>query len=112
MEDVFPFKDHNTQSVPHTTPTFQNPMFSPKSDDPIDDTLPKPIILPNPILMDNPEEIVEIPKIQTSGPPVTESVHLRRSNRNTSTPKWLKGFVGPKTSVNSAMYESTYPSFL
>ena len=37
--DVFPFKDHNTQSIPHTTPTFQNPMFSPKSDDPIDDTL-------------------------------------------------------------------------
>ncbi|GKB90102.1 retrovirus-related pol polyprotein from transposon TNT 1-94 [Tanacetum coccineum] len=59
-------------------------------------SLPESVVLPDPIPMPVSEENMEAPPVVDTVPPISEAPPVRRSNRNTSKPKWLKDFVGPK----------------
>ncbi|GKD06704.1 retrovirus-related pol polyprotein from transposon TNT 1-94 [Tanacetum coccineum] len=72
-------------------------MVSPKSDEIFEESLPELVILPNPIPMHVSEENMEAPPVMDNVPPISKAPLVKRSSRNTSTPKWLQDFVGPKT---------------
>ncbi|GJS73702.1 retrovirus-related pol polyprotein from transposon TNT 1-94 [Tanacetum coccineum] len=111
MENVFPFKENSSSSPSVPFPNFQGSMVSPESDEIFEDGLPKSMILPDLIPMPVNKDNMEAPPAVDIVPPFSKAPPVRRSNRNTSKPKWLKDFVGPKSSANSAIHQPTYPLF-
>ncbi|GJX75405.1 retrovirus-related pol polyprotein from transposon TNT 1-94 [Tanacetum coccineum] len=109
MENVFPFKENSSSSPYVPFPNFQGSMVSPESDEIFENGLPESMILPDPIPMPVNEDNMEAPPAVDTVPPISEAPPVRRSNRNTSKPKWLKDFVGLKSSANSAIHQPTYP---
>nr|GEW00571.1 hypothetical protein [Tanacetum cinerariifolium] len=103
------FKENSSSSASSPFPNFQGSMVSPESDEIFEEKLPEPLIILDPIPMLTNEENVEAPPIVVNVPPSSESMPVRRSSRNTYTPKWLKDFV--ESSANSIMYQPTYPLF-
>ncbi|GKB72637.1 retrovirus-related pol polyprotein from transposon TNT 1-94, partial [Tanacetum coccineum] len=82
-----------------------------RSNEIFEDSLPELVVLLDPIPMPVNEDNMGAPPVVETVPPISEAPPIRRSNRTTSKPKWLKDFVGPKSCANSALHQPTYPLF-